>query len=122
MKILAVLLVTATAAVAVAVQPASARSDGRSEAGPSLSVVAAQPFVVRGVAFRPSERVWVTALTLIGPRKTVVRASGAGAFRATLRLVGRPCGRAFAVRAVGELGSRALLQLRSAPCVPPSIR
>jgi hypothetical protein len=85
-------------------------------------MVSQQPFVVRGAAFRPAERVSVTALTLIGPRKTVVRASGAGVFRATLRLVGRPCGRAFAVRAVGELGSRAILQLRAAPCVPPPVR
>jgi hypothetical protein len=121
MKTLAVLLVAATAAAFTA-QALPARSSASEATGPTLRLIGAQPFVVHGVSFRPSEKVRVSALTLIGPRKTVVRASGAGAFRATLRLVGKPCGRAFAIRAVGELGSRATLLVPSAPCVPPSIR
>jgi hypothetical protein len=88
---------------------------------PTLRVVTETPLVVRGLAFRPSERVTVTALTLLGPERIVVRASRVGAFRVPFRALGQPCGRAFAVRAVGARGSRAGLSLRGAPCIPPPI-
>ena len=102
---------------------ALAAAVGSAQAAPaaSLQLVAKEPLVVRGLAFRPSERVSVTALTLLGPERVVVRASRTGAFRALLRLVDQPCGRAFAVHAIGALGSRAALRLRSVPCVPPPI-
>jgi hypothetical protein len=89
---------------------------------PALRVSSIQPLVVRGVAFRPMERVSLTALTLLGPRRAVVRASGTGRFAATFRLPAQPCGSAFALRAIGALGSRVTLHLPGRACVPPPIR
>ena len=88
---------------------------------PRLRLVTPQPLVVRGEQFHPGERVVVTALTLTGPKRVVVRATMRGRFGATFRLPGQPCGKAFAVRAVGALGSRATLHVPAPPCVPPPI-
>ena len=88
---------------------------------PRLRLVAPQPLVVRGEQFRSGERVIVTALTLTGPKRIVVRATTRGRFGATFRLPNQPCGKAFAVRAVGSLGSRAMLRVPPPPCVPPPI-
>jgi hypothetical protein len=99
--------------VAVAAPPA------RSATTPKLRLVSPQPLVVRGEGFRPAERVVVTALTLSGPKRVVVLATATGRFGATFRLASQPCGRAFAVRAVGTRGSRAILNFHSSPCVPP---
>ena len=90
--------------------------------GPALRVEGTQPLVVRGIAFRPGERVSLTALTLLGARQTVVRATHTGRFAATFRLPTQSCGRPFALRAVGALGSRATLRLPGRPCIPPPIR
>ncbi|HET9288397.1 MAG TPA: hypothetical protein VFO26_12660 [Gaiella sp.] len=86
---------------------------------PKLRLVTQQPLTVRGEAFRPSERIAVTAMTLSGPRRVLVRTTPAGRFSATFRLPSQPCGRALAVLALGSRGSRASLNLRSAPCIPP---
>ncbi len=83
--------------------------------------MATQPLVVRGESFRARERVVVTALTPTGSRRVVVRATPRGGFGATFRLPSQPCGKAFAVRAIGGLGSRATLALPGTPCVPPPI-
>ena len=91
-------------------------------APPKLRLVWTQPLVVRGESFRPGERVVLTALTPIGPKRVVVRATARGRLGATFRLPGQPCGKAFAVRAAGGLGSRAVLAVPSSPCVPPPIR
>jgi hypothetical protein len=90
-----------------------------SASAPSIQLVDRQPLVVQGAAFRPFERVSLTALTLLGPKRVSVRATRQGAFRARIRIVDQPCGRAFAVRALGRHGSRATLWLRGDPCVPP---
>ena len=87
-----------------------------------LRLVGTQPLVVRGESFRPGERVVVTALTPIGPKRVVVRASVRGRLGATFQLPSQPCGKAFAIRATGGLGSRAVVAVQSAPCVPPPIR
>lgn len=89
---------------------------------PALQVAGIEPLVVRGVAFRPAERVSLTAMTLLGPKRSVVRASHRGRFAATFRLPAQSCGSAFALRAVGSLGSRVTLHLPSRACVPPPIR
>jgi len=89
---------------------------------PKLRLVWTQPLVVRGESFKPHERVVVTALTPTGPKRVVVRASTRGRLGATFRLPSQPCGKAFAVRATGGLGSRAVLTVPSTPCVPPPIR
>ena len=88
---------------------------------PKLRLVSRQPFIVRGEGFRPAERVVVTALTLIGPKRVIVRATAKGRFGATFLLPTQPCGKAFAVRAVGGQGSRATLGVPGQPCVPPPI-
>src|SRR6185503_19355332 len=89
---------------------------------PRLRLVWTQPLVVRGESFRPGERVVVTALTPIGPKRVLVRASVRGRLGATFQLPSQPCGKAFAIRATGGLGSRAVVAVQSAPCVPPPIR
>lgn len=88
---------------------------------PRLRLVDPQPLVVRGEHFRPGERVVVTAFTPIGPKRTVVRATIGGRFAVSFRLPDQPCGKAFAVRAVGALGSQATLRVPAPPCVPPPI-
>jgi len=96
-----------------------ASAAGESPTPPTLRLLGSTPLLVQGKDFRPSEKISVTAHTLLGPRKLVVRASGTGTFRASIRLYTQPCGKAFAVRAVGDRGSVAMLRLRSEPCVPP---
>jgi len=64
----------------------------------------------------------VTALTPIGAKRVVVRATMRGRLGATFRLPSQPCGKAFAIRATGVLGSRAVVAVPSSPCVPPPIR
>ena len=76
---------------------------------PKLRVVGMQPLVVRGESFRPHERVVVTAMTPSGAKRVVVRATSRGRFGATFLLPNQPCGKAFAVRAVGS---------RSRPAAP----
>ena len=88
---------------------------------PKLTLVTRTPLVVRGTGFKPSERVTVTAMTLSGPRRVVVRATLAGRLSATIRVVNQPCGRAFAVRAAGGTGSIATLRIAGAPCTPPPV-
>ena len=104
-----------SAAVASAVMAASATGALQ----PRFALVDDEPLVVRGAAFAPGERVTVTALTLLGPKRVVTKAGAGGAFRASLSLVGRPCGRAFTILATGTRGSRATLRLAIAPCIPP---
>ena len=87
---------------------------------PKLRLVTAQPLVVRGESFRPGERVVVTAMTPIGPKRVIVRATARGRFGATFLLPNQPCGKAFALRAVGS-ESRAALAVPGPPCVPPPI-
>jgi hypothetical protein len=89
---------------------------------PKLRLVWTQPLVVRGESFKPRERVVVTALTPIGPKRVVVRATAGGRLGATFRLPSQPCGKAFVVRATGGLGSWAVVAVPSSPCVPPPIR
>lgn len=88
---------------------------------PKLRLVTAQPLVVRGESFHPGERVVVTALTAIGPKRIVVHATARGRLGATFRLPNQPCGKAFAVRAVGSASRPATLAVPGPPCVPPPI-
>jgi hypothetical protein len=109
--------------VAVVVLALAAAAPSTSAAiGPALRIEGTQPFVVRGVAFRPGERVALAALTPLGPRQLVVRATRTGRLAATFRLPTQSCGSPFGFRAVGALGSRATLRLPGRPCVPPPIR
>ena len=109
--------------VALAAIGATALAVPAAQAGtvPKLRLVTVQPLVVRGESFRPNERVVVTALTAIGPKRLVVRATARGRFGATFRLPTQPCGKAFAVRAVGGQSRPATLAVPGPPCVPPPI-
>jgi hypothetical protein len=109
-------------ATAVAVLGFVAGTSPASAATPALRVEGTQPFVVRGVAFRPLERVALTAMTPLGPKRVLVRATRLGRFAATFRVGVQPCGSAVALRAVGARGSRVTLRLPSLPCIPPPIR
>jgi hypothetical protein len=104
------------AIIAIAVAPAT-----QAASTAKLRLVSKQPLVVRGEGFWPAERVVVTALTLSGPKRVVVLATATGRFGATFRLASQPCGKAFAVGAVGGRGSRATLRLAGTACVPPPI-
>lgn len=86
-----------------------------------LTLASRTPLTVRGTGFKPSERVVVTAMTLSGARRVAVVASPLGRFSATIRTANQPCGRPFAVRAVGGKGSFAIMRLNGAACVPPPI-
>jgi len=116
MRIISICLAITAGAAAVVVPVSAATST------PVLRVVTLQPLAVKGEAFRPRERVVVTALTAIGPRRVVVHATATGRIGATFRLPRQPCGSAFAINAVGAQGSRAIIHLRSRACVPPPIR
>lgn len=59
-------VIVVAAIVAVAVPTSHAAST------PRLRLVSQEPLVVRGEWFHPTERVLVTALTMIGPNETVV--------------------------------------------------
>jgi hypothetical protein len=113
---------SSTAAAVAVLALVAAASPAPAATGPALHVEATQPLVVRGVAFRPLERVSLTAMTLLGPKHVIVRATRTGRFAATFRLPSQPCGSAFALRAVGALGSHAALRLPRRPCIPPPIR
>jgi hypothetical protein len=115
MRVRSISVAAAIVAIGVAAPAAPAASKAK------LRLVTEQPLVVRGIEFRPAERVVVTALTLTGPKRVVVLATATGRFGATFRLASQPCGRAFAVRAVGARGSRATLRVPGTACVPPPI-
>ena len=86
---------------------------------PSLRLLSTEPLVVQGRSFRPAERVHVK---LVANDETIRRratASPAGLFRADFGTV--PLGRCagFSVRAVGSLGSVAVLKRLPLPaCMP----
>lgn len=109
---------TTLAALGVAALVVPAAQAG---AVPKLRLVTVQPLVVRGESFQPGERVVVTAMTSVGPRRVVVRATARGRFGAAFRLANQPCGKAFAVRAVGATSRPAALAVLAPPCVPPPI-
>jgi hypothetical protein len=84
---------------------------------PRLGVVQRKPLTIRGTAFKPGERVQVTAAAGAQVGATVV-ASETGAFTARFRLSAGRCTRVSAI-AFGSRGSRARLAMRPAPdCVP----
>ena len=114
MRVTLVGLAAAVAALCI-VTPSTAAS------APRLKLAATEPLVVLGSHFDPGERITLTAVTLLGPKRVSTKATRSGAFRASFRLYDQPCGRAFMVLARGTAGSRAALKLAGEPCVPPPI-
>jgi hypothetical protein len=82
---------------------------------PQLRIVSAQPAVVVGVGFRPHEK--VRLLVTPGPSTRTVRAGQRGRFRATMRLAIPGCG-SFVVQAIGNRGSRAMIDRTGVDCAP----
>ena len=106
-----------SAAAASAVMAASATAASQ----PRLALVDDEPLVVRGAAFAPGERVTVTALTLLGPKRVVTKAgraarsaprSASSGGRADARSRSSPRELAGAVRRYGW---------PIVPCIPPPI-
>ena len=110
-----IVMLAAIVAAALVVPTAQAST------APKLRVVGLQPLVVRGESFRPHEMVVVTAMTPSGAKRVVVRATSRGRFGATFHLPNQPCGKAFAVRAIGSRSRPAALAVPAPPCVPPPI-
>jgi len=81
-------------------------------AAPRLTLVHSQPFVVRGLGFKPHERVVVRAAA----RTVIVRTTSLGRFLATFTSDRCSGGR---VVAVGASGDQAVLRLPPAMCAPP---
>jgi hypothetical protein len=86
---------------------------------PAVRIADRNPVVVRGVNFRPSERVTVQFVIRGGERATrLVRAGVRGGFTATFAsLTVTECD-AFNVRALGWRGSRASYVQLPPPCGP----
>jgi len=88
-----------------------------SENRPALKLVSTQPVIVRGLHFQTLERVRVSLLGSESESRQV-RATAAGAFRVAFAGTAEdPCS-AFAVRAVGARGSKAVLKINP-ECAPP---
>jgi hypothetical protein len=86
-------------------------------AKPTVLVGPLSPLTVRGVRFKPHERVTVTLDG--GTRGTArVTASRTGGFRAEFRITLRPC-RTVTIRATGSRGSKAVRQLPRPNCREP---
>jgi hypothetical protein len=87
-------------------------------AKPTLRLTSDNPLVVQGNQFAAGERVVLTSMTGSGARRFALVANG-GHFSQSLGSA-KGCSRAYAVRAVGDRGSRAFLVFGEAPvCVPP---
>jgi hypothetical protein len=88
---------------------------------PALRLVTAQPLTVRGVHFKPHERVRVTSHLDTSKRTKLVNATSAGTFkvRFAVPMAIDPCLESVRVTAVGARGSEAALKLPQRAC-PPS--
>ena len=84
-----------------------------SPAAPQLRLASTEPAVVVGLGFRPHER--VRLLITPGPSTRTVRAGERGRFRATVRLGIPRCG-SFVVQALGNHGSRAMIDRTGLDC------
>jgi hypothetical protein len=104
-------------ALMCAAAPASAKvaPDARGKA--QLSVVRLGPLMVRGVAFRPYERVTVT-LTVRRTFTRKVRATRGGRFVVGFRSAAPTCGSVL-LRARGTQGSRVVYELPRPDCREP---
>lgn len=85
---------------------------------PALRVLTREPLAVRGTGFRPAEKVRLTALGGIKRRVGQTTADQRGTFKASFRL-GADRTSNLVVAAVGSLGSRAHVAVRSRGSGPP---
>jgi len=80
---------------------------------PQMRIVSTEPAVVIGVGFRPHEK--VRLLITPGPATRTVRAGQRGRFRTMIRLGVPRCG-SFVVQALGNQGSRAMIDRAGLDC------
>jgi hypothetical protein len=87
---------------------------------PALRLVTAQPLTVRGMHFKPYERVRVTQHVEMNKRSKLVRATSTGTFKVTFAvpMAIDPCLQSVRVTAVGLRGSEAALKLPQRACPP----
>ncbi len=115
---LGVLLLAAVTAIALAATEPAAPA-GTSTAQPALRILDTMPLTLRGLRFRPLEKVKVTATTRSGVTVVTVRATRQGTFAARFpRVVVTRCLDELAVKAVGARGSRAGVTLSQPQCDP----
>ena len=91
-------------------------ADGAAPARPALTLVDRDPLTVRGVAFRPNER--VKLLVTPGPVTRRARAGVRGGFRVSLGFTPGRCDDVV-VQAIGEHGSRAMVDVIRPDCTTP---
>ena len=86
-----------------------------SPATAQLRLASTEPAVVVGLGFRPHER--VRLLITPGPSTRTVRAGERGRFRATILRALPRCG-GVVVQAIGNRGSRAMIDRPGLDCAP----
>ena len=105
------------AAVAICLALAAVSAAGA--VAPRLTVASRTPLLLAGSGFVAQERVTVTLITGLGPKRKLVVARS-GRFRVQFDGPTRGCGAPTAARAVGDRGSRAAVVIgRAGVCVPP---
>ena len=111
--VLAVFTVVALVALAAPARAAAPR--------PRVAIAEVGPLVIRGIHFRPHERVTVVASFDGRTSSRRVTATRVGSFRVRFRAitVTHSCGAPAGVSARGDRGSRAALKLPMPQCPPP---
>lgn len=119
LRILVALAGAAVAASLVGLGAAAGAPRGSSER-PALRLLGMSPLTVRGVHFKPGEKVRLVAVVAGSKLGRSARAGVAGSFTVTFGEVPAvdPCSSSLVVVARGSLGSAALLKLPPRMCVP----
>jgi uncharacterized membrane protein YedE/YeeE len=117
MRSLFAALALLVAAVALATVAAGSPAPTRVSLSPALRLLSLHPVHVRGIHFRPGERVTITLSTTV-QRVRHARATAAGSF--VVGFGGVPISHCsgFAIRAVGSQGSVAVYKLQRPACLP----
>jgi len=82
---------------------------------PQMRIISTDPAVVVGFGFGPHEK--VRLLVTPGPSTRTVRAGQRGRFRTAFRLALPRCG-SLVVQAIGNRGSRAMIDRTGVDCTP----
>ena len=100
-----------TATIAAAAAALAAQGVAGAVGGPHVMLAARSPLAVHGTGFRASERVRVSVTTSTGAGARTAVAGATGAF--TIRFTGLKLGSCamYAIRAVGNDGSRAVVRV-----------
>ena len=91
---------------------------GRASTGPSLRIVRLQPFEVRGLGFRPGDRVKVSLSAPSGGLVRFSTATRSGGFTTSFDTVTLSRCDAYAVTALDRSGTRVVLKAK--PLCPPA--